>query len=93
MLNLLLETSGNRNVWENFVNLINDPLMIVAMVVLSIGIATVSVASSVARAIRKAEKVQNNDSIKVTLQFTGIGMVLLGFIGILIICVATLAGV
>lgn len=83
---------GNGSVWSNFVNLLNNPWMITAIVLVAIGIALIGVAKPLAKAIRKTEILPNNDPARLTTTLVGIGCVLTGFITILVLTITINTG-
>ena len=58
----------------------SQPLAIVAMCVIAIGLAMVLLARNIARFIRKAKEVDNQDRIFVFISIFGVILILLGLI-------------
>ena len=79
-MNLLLNVFVD--FWNNFVDRIQIPAIIVALVFAIIGVALAVLARRIARVIRKTNDISDSDSILIT--FKAIGLVCL-FISVLII--------
>ncbi|MBQ8749880.1 MAG: hypothetical protein IJZ29_05390 [Clostridia bacterium] len=62
------------------------PLGIVAMVVIAIGLAMVLLARNIARFIRKAKEVDNQDRIFITISILGVILMLVGLILAVVNC-------
>lgn len=64
----------------------SNPLGIVAMVVIAIGLAMVLLARNIARFARKAKEVDNQDRIYVVISILGVIFILAGLIMAVITC-------
>lgn len=62
------------------------PLGIVAMVVIAIGLAMVLLARNIARFVRKAKEVDNQDRIFITISILGVILMLVGLILAVVNC-------
>ena len=79
-MNLLLNVFVD--FWNNFVDRLRIPAIIVALVFAIIGVALAVLARRIARVIRKSNEISDSDNILIT--FKAIGLVCL-FISVLII--------
>ena len=76
LLNIFQEFS------ENFIRRIQIPAVIVALAFAVVGVALAILARRIARAVRKSNKIEENDAVLITLKV--VGLVFL-FVSILII--------
>lgn len=79
-MNLLL--GAFRDFWNNFVNRISSPAVIVALVFAVVGLALAILANRIARAVRKSNEIDDKDPVLIS--FKVIGLVFL-FVSVLII--------
>ena len=63
-----------------------NPLAIVGMVVIAVGLAMILLARNIARFIRKAQEVDNQDRIFVGIALFGVVFMLVGFVLLIINC-------
>mgnify|MGYP003571376476 CR=1 FL=1 len=78
---------GVSNMLNNLQNWFENPLAIVGMVALVVGLSMIFLARNIARFARKAKEVSNQDKIYVVISILGVAFVLLGFILIVFNCV------
>ena len=64
----------------------SNSIAIVGMVIIAIGLAMILLARSIARFIRKAKEVSNQDRIFVGVALSGVVLMLLGFVLLIINC-------
>ncbi|MGN1227844.1 MAG: hypothetical protein ACI4TX_04290 [Christensenellales bacterium] len=57
-----------------------NPLAIVAMVIIAVGLAMILLARNIARFVRKAKEVDNQDKIFIVVSILGVILILVGFI-------------
>jgi uncharacterized protein YacL len=79
-MNLLLGTFST--FWNNFVNRISTPAVIVALIFAVVGLALAIMAKRVARAVRKSNEIDDKDAVYIS--FKAVGLVFL-FVAVLII--------
>lgn len=64
----------------------SNPLAVVGVVCIAVGLAMILLARNFARFIRKAKEVSNQDRIFVGIAFSGVIVMLLGFVLIIVNC-------
>lgn len=58
---------------------LSDPLIIIGLILLAIGFATVILARRITRVARQSNEIENNDTIFVTIRVIGIIVLVVGF--------------
>lgn len=58
---------------------LSDPLIIIGLILLAIGFATVILARRITRVARQSNEIDNNDTIFVTIRVIGIIVLVVGF--------------
>ena len=65
---------------ESFSSVISNPLYIVAIIFASLGLACALIAKKVTKVVRKTEEVKPDDKLLLYLKLAGLGLILFGFI-------------
>ena len=62
------------------IQFLNQPLIIIGLILLAIGIATVTLAKRITRVARQSNNVDHNDKMYVTFKVIGLLLIVAGFI-------------
>ena len=65
---------------ESFATVISDPIYIISIILASLGIACALIAKKVTKVVRKTEEVKPDDKLYLLLKLAGLGLILVGFI-------------
>ncbi len=59
---------------------LSDPLIIIGLILLSIGFATIILSRRITRVARQSNEIESNDAIFVTIRVIGILVIIAGFV-------------
>jgi len=65
---------------ESFSSVISNPLYIVAIILAALGLACALIAKKVTKLVRKTQDVKPDDKLLLMLKVAGLGLILFGFI-------------